>query len=151
MTETQWKSIIDNCRELDVLLIVDETLTAIRCGAPWAHQRAEYDSIGKPDLVISGKGLVAAGLALIPNGPFLHRHGLTTNDVLEDGPLKVMESQSVWCQTSVLLQSWMVVRAAKVEEWWEVSKQIGMVLREFVSESAKRKVTKGLEALIYLS
>lgn len=56
------------CKSLQLPLIVDETITALRCGAPFAHQRQCYSESAAPDFVISGKGLKVSGIAVNING-----------------------------------------------------------------------------------
>jgi adenosylmethionine-8-amino-7-oxononanoate aminotransferase len=66
------------CEEKQLLLAVDETLTAIRCGAPFAFQRPEYQDCAFPDLVFFGKGLVAQGTAVNFGGTFLRKFAIQT-------------------------------------------------------------------------
>lgn len=51
-----------SCHQANLFLVVDEAMTAIRCGAPWACQRPEYSQIDlEPDLVVFGKAYASAG------------------------------------------------------------------------------------------
>ena len=47
-----------------MVLIVDEALTIIRCGAPFAHPLYLYRRHGHPDLILLGKGIQTCGVAV---------------------------------------------------------------------------------------
>ncbi|KAI4184565.1 MAG: hypothetical protein LQ346_006089 [Caloplaca aetnensis] len=59
-----WQVTVEACRTHGLFLIVDEALSAIRCGAPFAHQLPEYRRGGRPDLVLFGKGVRTCGVAV---------------------------------------------------------------------------------------
>jgi adenosylmethionine-8-amino-7-oxononanoate aminotransferase len=62
MPPSEWSNICKACKLAGVVLVVDETLTLLWCGELFAFQRAQY--VGRPDVVLFGKGLVTAGVAL---------------------------------------------------------------------------------------
>jgi len=68
-TPTELQNLRDACTSCGLVLAIDETMTAIRCGAPFAHQRPEYQGI-KPDLVFFGKALGAQGIAVNFDGAY---------------------------------------------------------------------------------
>ena len=47
-----WRSILDTARSLGRFVLVDETMTALRCGAPLAYLREKYQRAGFPDFCI---------------------------------------------------------------------------------------------------
>ncbi|KAK1566057.1 uncharacterized protein LY79DRAFT_681879 [Colletotrichum navitas] len=62
------------CMEEHLLLAVDKTLTAIRCGAPFSFQRENGKT--PPDLVFFGKALGVHGTAIGFGGQFLKKFGV---------------------------------------------------------------------------
>ena len=74
MPAEEWKILVKTCQMLELIVIADETLTAIRCGAPFAYQRAEYWGFA-PDLVLFGKGLQANVIAIDWDGAFVKSLG----------------------------------------------------------------------------
>ncbi|KAI8317545.1 hypothetical protein K4K59_004078 [Colletotrichum sp. SAR11_240] len=64
------------CAEESLLLAVDETLTAIRCGAPFSFHREEYSHVASPDIVFFGKATGIQGTAVDFDGQFLKRLGI---------------------------------------------------------------------------
>ncbi|KAF3803865.1 hypothetical protein GCG54_00008367 [Colletotrichum gloeosporioides] len=64
------------CEEENLLLAVDETLTAIRCGAPFSFHREEYSHVASPDIVFFGKATGIQGTAVDFGGQFLKRLGI---------------------------------------------------------------------------
>ena len=64
MTSEQWDMTVQACRKHHMILIVDEARTAIRCGAPFAHQLPEYKRRGRPDFILFGKGIRTSGIAI---------------------------------------------------------------------------------------
>lgn len=66
------------CDKARLFLIVDEAMTAIRCGAPWCFQRAEYlsgDETLEADLVSFGKGMGVSGVAVNFSGLMMRHFG----------------------------------------------------------------------------
>ncbi|KAM0269831.1 hypothetical protein ACHAQH_009641, partial [Verticillium albo-atrum] len=73
------------CAEVNLILAVDETLTAIRCGAPFSFQREEYAEIDPPDLVFFGRVMCAHGTAINFAAPFSW-FDLSTYEDVDDLP-----------------------------------------------------------------
>jgi adenosylmethionine-8-amino-7-oxononanoate aminotransferase len=63
LTSDEWENICISCEEANLYLIVDEALTAVRCGAPFAHQLPQFQKF-TPSFVYFGKFLATAGLAI---------------------------------------------------------------------------------------
>ncbi|KAG7131916.1 hypothetical protein HYQ46_009604 [Verticillium longisporum] len=64
------------CAEKQLILAADETLTAIRCGAPFAFQREEYADVEPPDLAFFGRAMCAHGIAINFAAPFVRSLGI---------------------------------------------------------------------------
>ena len=64
MSEASWKHILQACKRYCLVLVVDEALTAIRCGAPFAYQLPQYRKHGWPDLVLFRKAIRTNGIAV---------------------------------------------------------------------------------------
>lgn len=79
-TPEELQNLSDACAENGLLLAIDETITAIRCGAPFAFQRPEYRHTRPPDLVFFGKALGASGAAIHFDAPFMQRLGIGKDD-----------------------------------------------------------------------
>jgi len=60
MEAEDFQAAATQCEILGLALVVDECLTAFRCGAPFAYQRPEYISKACPDFVLFGKSLQIA-------------------------------------------------------------------------------------------
>jgi hypothetical protein len=145
------------CARHRLLLIVDETMTAIRCGAPFAFQRPEYAAQEphlQPDLVIFGKGLGVSGMAINFDGALLK--GLSyTNAGDRDQTIRfwrALVSRPVGFP--MLIEAYGTLRAAEKEEWPARSEQIGDAIRDILHELEPRTrepgVIKGLAAVIAL-
>jgi hypothetical protein len=148
------------CTETGLLLAVDEALTAIRCGAPFAHQRPEYSGTVSPDLVFFGKALVASGVGIRFDAPFTSKLGIRTT-------LDRRNALEVWQYTGtqamplpLLISALGALEMAIAGDWVGRSKVIGRNIRELVSASARRlsqcgtsgsdKVLGGLECFIFV-
>ncbi|KAI5925048.1 pyridoxal phosphate-dependent transferase [Camillea tinctor] len=144
------------CAQNRLLMIVDETMTAIRCGAPFAFQRAEY-AMGeevdkKPDLVIFGKGMGVSGIAMGFDGAMIK--GLTYTKI-ED----IQQTIRYWralvsrpVRLPVLIEALGILRTAQAENWPERSVEIGDAIRGITRELApgtkEPSAIRGLGAMI---
>jgi hypothetical protein len=140
-----------------LLIIVDETMTAIRCGAPFAFQRPEYNLASadvQPDLVIFGKGLGISGVAIGFSGVLTHSFAYKHRaDILQSILYwRAMVSRPV--RLPVLIEALGVLRAAQAENWPARSMEIGRTVREILHEmEPETKVpdaVRGLGAMIAL-
>jgi adenosylmethionine-8-amino-7-oxononanoate aminotransferase len=125
------------CARNRLLLIVDETMTAMRCGAPFAFQRPEYASQGteyQPDLVIFGKGIGVSGIAI-------GFEGVVTKGLTYTKPEDIRQTIRYWralvsrpIRLPILLEALSILRAAVAENWPQQSEQIGDAIREVLHE-----------------
>ncbi|KAJ4347796.1 uncharacterized protein N0V89_009166 [Didymosphaeria variabile] len=140
-----------------LLVIVDETMTAIRCGAPFAFQRAEYNPVSndvQPDLVIFGKGLGISGLAI-------GFAGVITRNFAYKKRADIMQSILYWramvsrpVRLPVLLEALGVLRVAHAEDWPARSMAVGETVRDILyelePETKAPGAVRGLGAMIAL-
>ncbi|KAI1463653.1 pyridoxal phosphate-dependent transferase [Daldinia caldariorum] len=125
------------CARNRLLLIVDETMTAMRCGAPFAFQRQEYvrkEADKQPDLVIFGKGIGVSGVAIGFKGVITT--GLTYTD-----PADIRKTIRYWralvsrpIRLPILLEALSILRTAQAENWPANSEKIGDVIRDIIGE-----------------
>lgn len=119
------------CKTIQLPLVIDETLTALRCGAPFAYQREEYDGI-QPDLVIFGKALGVSGLAVNFEGQLLA-------DLFISSPLHKMTCCFRWFDVQTrpislvcLIEALSTLEAAREENWPGRSQEVGRLVREAI-------------------
>lgn len=145
------------CAEEHLLLAVDETLTAIRCGAPFSFQREEYLDVASPDLAFFGKGIGAQGTAIDFNGQFIKRFGLF--GVLCGQAVRKWQSQfHKPLPISDLIYSMATIEIAIRGNFTMLSRIIGQAIRNFILEQAEERgqdskaqdVLGGLESLIFV-
>lgn len=144
------------CIKHKLLMIVDETMTAIRCGAPFAFQRPEYSQatpLGRPDLVIFGKGMGVSGVAMSFDG-------ITTKDFAFSTQEEIRQSLIYWralvsrpARLPNLIESLGLVRTAQRENWPARSLQVGASVRRILAadlppELQRRSEIRGLGAVI---
>lgn len=151
-----------SCLEIKLFLIIDEALTAIRCGAPFSFQRNEYTrehtENGGPDLVFFGKGIGLCGFAVNFDGQLMARTGFKTEEhkKLMTTFWRGLVSQAV--QLPLLIEAKDILASARSEDWPARSRRIGRVLRSLVWEaesrsgfaSTERRAIRGLDALILI-
>ncbi|KAI1431131.1 pyridoxal phosphate-dependent transferase [Xylaria sp. CBS 124048] len=145
------------CAKNRLLLIVDETLTAMRCGAPFAFQRPEYACQREeyqPDLVIFGKGIGVAGISIGFGGVVTKGLNYTKQADINQTIRywRAMVSRPI--RVPILLEALSILRASVAENWPARSEQIGEVIRDILQElepSTKEPgAIQGLGALIAL-
>lgn len=143
----QFRLLKSCCARHKLFLIIDETLTAIRCGAPFCFQRPEYSSAAgedsQADLVIFGKGMGVSGIAIGFKGQMTQHLGFVKKEAILQTILywRAMVSRPV--ATPILLGALAILHTAQAENWPGRSKQIGEAIREIV-RSQERK--DGLES-----
>ncbi|KAI1191480.1 pyridoxal phosphate-dependent transferase [Nemania serpens] len=125
------------CARNRLLLIVDETMTAMRCGAPFAFQRPEYAREGveyQPDLVIFGKGIGVSGIAISFGG-------VMTKGLTYTKPEDIRQTIRFWralvsrpIRLPILLEALSILRASVEENWPEQSERIGEAIRDVLYE-----------------
>ncbi|OHE95194.1 hypothetical protein CORC01_09581 [Colletotrichum orchidophilum] len=146
------------CAEEQFLLAVDESLTAIRCGAPFSFQREEYFDVASPDLVFFGKATGAQGVAISFDGQFVKRFGLSGSS----RGRAIRKWQSNFHKplpTADLIQAMTTIDIAIQGNFMMLSRIIGQAVRNFILEQALERghevtaqgVLGGLESLIFRS
>ncbi|TGJ84334.1 hypothetical protein E0Z10_g4429 [Xylaria hypoxylon] len=134
------------CARNRLLLIVDETMTAMRCGAPFAFQRPEYAREGvefQPDFVIFGKGIGVSGIAI-------GFGGVMTKGLTYTKPEDIRQTIRYWralvsrpIRTPILLEALSILRASVKENWPEESERIGEAIRDILHELDPRTKEPG--------
>ncbi|KXH53982.1 hypothetical protein CSAL01_09865, partial [Colletotrichum salicis] len=145
------------CAEHQLLLAVDETLTAIRCGAPFCFQREEFSDIISPDLVFFGKATGSQGIAINFDGQFLKRFGLSGSS-RGRAVRKWQDNFQKPVPTADLIQAMATIEIAVQGSFVMLSRIIGQAVRDFILEQAVERgheVTTldalgGLESLIFV-
>ncbi|KZL74021.1 hypothetical protein CT0861_10575 [Colletotrichum tofieldiae] len=145
------------CTEEHLLLAVDETLTAIRCGAPFSFQRDEYRDAASPDIVFFGKAVGTRGTAMGFDGQFLRKFGLFGSS--RGRAIRKWQSQfQKPIALSDLVQAMAAIDIAIRGNLTMLSRIIGHTIRGFILEQAEERghdvkaqdVLGGLESLIFV-
>ena len=151
ISQVAWKHLLRACKKFNLVLVVDEALTSIRCGAPFAYQLSQYQKHGFPDLVLFGKAVKTNGVAVDWRG--INMQKLRINDP-EDRLFKALEWQerlTEMAPPASLLTSWGTIVLAEKENWPQRSREIGHILRGIIeSEGIKQTSIGGLHSLLYL-
>ncbi|KAL3471604.1 hypothetical protein BJX99DRAFT_266597 [Aspergillus californicus] len=135
------------CAEQKMWLIVDEALTAIRCGAPFASQRGEYADDNQPDLIAFGKGLGVSGLAINFESPMTRPLGFVEGDILQTIMYwRALVSRPV--VMPVLLDALGILYTAQMEDWPARSLQIRKALCELIERYFPGEPVHGLGAIL---
>ncbi|KAJ9634375.1 hypothetical protein H2199_009033 [Coniosporium tulheliwenetii] len=149
----EWETLCRCCSDVGLYIVVDEALTAVRCGAPFAHQRPEYKALS-PSFVLFGKAIVACGLGVCWNGVHMNRLGYSDSgreedvaDILRSWDMKVSQA----LPAASLLNSWGVLILAQQEDWPQRASRVGAQLRRILRDMYPGIVINGLEALIYIA
>jgi len=151
----QFGTIKKCCARHRLLLIIDETMTAMRCGAPFSFQRPEYACQApeyQPDLVIFGKGIGVSGIAINFNGTI-------TKDFEYTDPADVAQTIRYWralvsrpIRLPNLLEALGILRASVRENWPLQSIHIGKAVRDVLYElepsTKEPDAVRGLGAVI---
>lgn len=156
-----FEAVAIQCEEVGLALVVDECLTAFRCGAPFACQRPEYISKASPDFVLFGKGLQVCGIGINYDGSCNRKY-------LKHGSAFRKQVASSWqslvtkvVPLPVLIDSLNIIENAIRHNWASRSQKIGTCLREIIhksmsenarvsSQAERTQAVGGLDALIYL-
>ena len=151
MDPNVWKATVSACKKHQMVLIVDEALTAIRCGAPFAHQLNKFRIHGRPDLVLFGKGIRTSGVAIDWKGINIQQ---LQQDTIEKQVGVITLWQARFTETAtpeVLLQSWGTISLARQQNWPQRAIAIGQTLRNVLIESGvQRESISGLHSFIWL-
>ena len=151
ISESAWKNVLKACERYGVMLVVDEALTSIRCGAPFAYQLPQYCKHGLPDLILFGKAVRTNGIAVEWRGINIRKLGIADPEDRLFTVLDWQERLTEMAQAADLLISWGTLVLAKKEQWPQRAQEIGQVLRDIlVSDGIKNSYISGLHGLIYL-
>lgn len=143
------------CDQARICLLVDEAMTAIRCGAPLVSQRPEYfeDGTLQPDMVAFGKGMGISGVAINFNG-LMMRHLAFHKEELIRQSIRFWRSMVTRpIAMPVLIEALGILNLAEAEGWPARSEQIGKAFREFILRHAGndghgKEIIRGLGAFI---
>ena len=134
------------CSENGMILAVDETITAMRCGAPFAYQRPEYKDICSLDLVFFGKALGTNGIGINFQGSYMKRLGILTPErrkqALHDWQAAVTQASNL----TVLIDALGILEMATAGDWIGRGKAIGHNLRQIVRRRARSMENNGAES-----
>jgi len=150
LSTAQWETICSCCDEVGLYVVVDEALTAIRCGAPFAFQLPQYAKY-RPSFVQVGKAVVSGGLAVCWDGVRMSR--LAGSEEEKEGLVQRWDGLPSLIQDPfLLLRSWGTIILAEQEGWTERAVRIGHLLRRILREIHPKGnlAISGLAALIYL-
>lgn len=146
-----WKHLLRACKKFNLILVVDEALTSIRCGAPFAYQLPEYQKHGFPDMVLFGKAIKTNGIAVDWRGINMQKLGITDTEERVFMALEWQERLTEMAPPASLLTSWGTIDLAKKENWPKRSREIGRILRGIIEfEGIKSTLIGGLHSLLYL-
>jgi hypothetical protein len=119
------------CAKEKLWLIVDEALTAIRCGAPFCFQRDEYGKEGS-DLVSFGKGLSVRVLAINFESPMTCGLGFVDTDNRHQTIMYWRALVSRPVTMPVLLDALGILSTARDEDWPKRSLAIGETICDII-------------------
>ena len=148
ISDVAWKFLVNACRKHCLVLIVDEALTAMRCGAPFAYQLPQYADSGFPDLVLFGKAVRTNGIAIEWRGINIQKLRIH-NRLL--AALHWQDRFTAVATAQDLLVSWGTLILAEREDWTDRATAIGRLLRDMLSrEGIRPQLIRGLHGLIYI-
>ncbi|KAL8938622.1 MAG: hypothetical protein Q9216_003798 [Gyalolechia sp. 2 TL-2023] len=151
ITQSAWRDLLLACKKHSLMLVVDEALTSIRCGAPFAYQLPQYSKHGHPDLILFGKAVRTNGVAIDWHGINTQKMGIRSPDKREFVALEWQERFTETAQAADLLNSWGTLTLAKRENWPQRAQEVGILLRQFIChDGIKATDIGGLHGLIYL-
>lgn len=152
ISEAGWKALLQSCREYCLVLVVDEAMTAIRCGAPFAHQLPQYKKAGLPDLVLFGKGVRINGIAIEWQGINIQKLAIMDEDMRLFVILSWQERYTEAATAADILTSTGILTLAAKEDWPQRAQKIGHALRDIIGSKgfAKPSAIGGLHGLIYM-
>lgn len=150
--------LVEICKDIHLPLAVDETLTALRCGAPFACQRAEYSSFFKPDLVIFGKALKVSGIGANFEGQMFSSFKIASSLDRLRAIFRWHDVHTRAIPIPSLIEALCVIDTAKMENWPSRSIEVGGAIREAILEHERtkslhiqeQKPIAGFEALIFV-
>ncbi|KAB8242467.1 hypothetical protein BDV35DRAFT_384042 [Aspergillus flavus] len=143
------------CNQARICLLVDEAMTAIRCGAPLVSQRPEYFEDGslQPDMIAFGKGTGISGVAINFNGLMMRHLAFHKQELIRQSIRFWRSMVTRPIAIPVLIEALGILNLAKAEDWPARSEQIGRAFREFILRYAGddghgKEIVRGLGAFI---
>lgn len=138
ITPPQLNALSAACAASGLILAIDETLTAIRCGAPFAYQRHEYATLSIcPDLVFFGKALGVNGTGINFGGGYLQRLGIKDRIHARQAIIDWQNCVTQAVPLPVLIDALGVLEMAVAGDWIMRSRTIGGKLRKIVVTRAR--------------
>lgn len=151
ISQSAWRHLLRACEKNNLVLVVDEALTAIRCGAPFAYQLPQFQKHGVPDLVLFGKAVRTNGIAADWRGVNMKKLEVTDPEERLFIALQWQERLTEMAPAASLLTSWGTIVLAEKEQWPQRAREIGRILRNLIeSEGIKSSLIGGSNSLIYL-
>ncbi|KAL8912797.1 MAG: hypothetical protein Q9171_002255 [Xanthocarpia ochracea] len=151
LSESLWKNILKACEKHGMILVVDEAMTSIRCGAPFAHQLPQYCKAGFPDLILFGKAVRTNGIAIDWRGINIKKLGILKEEDRLFTNLDWQERVTEMAPAADLLTSWGTLVLAQREQWPQRARRIGQILRGvIIADGIKESHIGGLHSLVYL-
>uniref|UniRef100_A0A8H7KFJ2 Uncharacterized protein n=1 Tax=Bionectria ochroleuca TaxID=29856 RepID=A0A8H7KFJ2_BIOOC len=132
------------CSRLKLPVVVDETITALRCGAPFAHQRPDYLEVINPDFVIFGKGLKANGIGVNFDGETLRALSIYQEGDRYRCAFRWHDKHTRAISVPTLIEALFTLDMARDEDWPLRSIEIGRQIRSAIcaQERGKEAVLK---------
>jgi hypothetical protein len=131
------RNLSDACIENGLLFAIDESITAIRCGAPFAYQLPEYSQTPAPDLVFFGKALGACGIGVHFEAPFMQRLGIQGDNHKRLAIRNWQTAVTNALHFPLLIDAFGALEMAIAGDWVARSRVIGKHIREIVLERAR--------------
>lgn len=151
ITPDAWRRLLQACKRHTLVLVVDEAMTAVRCGAPFAHQLPEYRKYGLPDLILFGKGVKTNGIAIEWDGVNIRKLGITHPEARKYTITSWQERLTESAPPADLLSSWGTLLLAQTENWPQRARVIGKILRDFIEEEGIPSTSiDGLHSMIFV-
>ena len=151
ISSAAWRDVVRACGKWNLILVVDEALTAIRCGAPFAYQLPQYEKHGRPDLVLFGKAVRTNGVAVDWRGVNIRKLEIDDPEERVFAVLGWQERLTEMAPVASLLSSWGTLVLAEREQWPRRAREIGLLLRRLIaSEGIPPSSIGGLHSLLYL-
>jgi len=151
-----WRILHDACEALGMILVADESMSAVRCGYPFAHLDPKYGG-RKPTFVLFGKGFRTAGLAVHHDGCLIRKRlVMPDGNKLLDGAAQLFDivvSEPV--APATLIEAHDALRKAIDQDFCGRANLIGTILRGYIDDihgrrSSTRFKHSGMGALIFL-
>ncbi|KAG8162823.1 hypothetical protein KVR01_007301 [Diaporthe batatas] len=163
-----WNRVAQQCSRTGLVLVVDEAMTAVRCGEVFMHKMPQYKQHA-PSIVVFGKGFQTAGCALCAGGVSLDGIlGGSSDEYLRDAfdprtfhsrPIQRNQAKDVLNVLHEITFEDLPGRARKIGE---AMREILCILAELMGDARARNLrtrdgqgheptTSGVGAIIYVT